>query len=138
MARKRKMSALQRRYFGRRARRVARAAPRALRRYRRSVGSRSWLPLTGREHLSAAITGAATPVVMGYVRPYSDQWLGFLGDYKDEGATYIVGAVAHKFLPGIGKDVGKDMARLAVMSAAGQFTAGMLGNGTTAGNGGYL
>jgi len=85
--------------------------------------------------MSAAITGATAPVVMSWVRPYSDQWLGFAGDYKDELATYAVGALAHKFGPsGIVKDVGSDYARLAVFSAANQFATPFLsglGNGTT-------
>lgn len=84
--------------------------------------------------MSAAITGATAPVVMSWVRPYSDQWLGFAGDYKDELATYAVGALAHKFGPGgIMKEVGKDYARLAVFSASNQFAGPFLGsfsNGT--------
>ena len=96
---------------------------------------RSWLPLSGREHMSAAITGASAPVVMSWVRPYTDNWLSFAGDYKDEVATYAVGALARKFGPsGLVKDVGSDYARLAVFSAANQFATPMLSgfsNGTT-------
>lgn len=72
---------------------------------------------------------------MSWVRPYTDNWLSFAGDYKDEVATYAVGALAHKFAPsGVLKDVGSDYARLAVFSAANQFATPMLsgfGNGTT-------
>jgi len=137
---RRRMSAKQRRFFGRRSTRRASTrrvsvARRSTRRARRSFGgSRSWLPLTGREHVSAAITGASAPVVMSWVRPYTDGFLGFAGDYKDEVATYAVGALATKFGPsGIVKEVGKDYARLAVFSAANQFATPMLaglGNGT--------
>ena len=116
----------------------------ATRRYRRSnVRSSSWLPLTGREHLSAAITGASAPIVMSWVRPYSDPMLSFAGDYKDELAQYAVGALAHKFGPqGLVKEVGKDYARMAVFSAANQFAtpmlAGMSNTGTSAQSAGYL
>lgn len=149
MARKRKMSALQRRYFGPRARRSVRAkvrrsytvVRRSVRRRRSFV--RGWLPLSGREHVSAAATGALTPLAMSYVNPVLDPITKpFLGGYSDEFNTYVTGAFVHKIAPGIGKDIGKDMARLAVMSASGQaitpFLQGMFGNGTTAGNGGYL
>lgn len=83
--------------------------------------------------MSAAIAGATAPIVMSYVRPYSDNWLSFAGDYKDELATYAVGALAHKFGPqGLVKEVGKDYARLAVFSAANQFATPMLSSMTNA------
>lgn len=130
------MSAKQRRFFSKGSRNTRRAirtvyrrsAKIARRTYRkaRSGGIKSWLPLTTDEHVSAAITGASAPIVMSYIRPYSDKWLSFLGDYKDEAATYAVGALANKFGSGLVKQVGQDYARLAVFSAANQFAAPML------------
>ena len=132
MARRKRMTANQRRFFGKRAtRRAVRRVGVARRSYRRTGGGggiKSWLPLTTNEHISAAITGASAPIVMSYVRPYTDGMLSFLGDYKDEGATYIVGALANKFGSGLVKDVGQDYARLAVFSASGQLAGGLMGN----------
>lgn len=135
---RRKLSKKQRRFFSKRSRSRASSNVRSSFRRRRSGGGgglRSWLPLTTSEHISAGLTGASAPVVMGFVRPYSDQWLSFAGDYKDELATYAVGAVAHKFGSGLVKDMGKDYARLAVFSAANQlaspYIAGMSGNNGT-------
>jgi hypothetical protein len=137
MARRRRMSALQRKYFGRRSRRssggsrvrtVYRSTRRAARSYRRSFGRSSWLPLSGREHLTAAITGVTAPVAVYYGRQIvPSSWLAMLGGYGDEVVLYAEAALAHKFLPGgLIKDAAKDHARLAVMSAANQAISPML------------
>lgn len=139
---KRKMTALQRRYFGRRrsSRRSSAVSPRRRRatRYaktRRSSGRRggglgSWLPLTKQEHIDAAVAGASMGFVVPKVREFTDNWTGFLGDYQGEGTMYAIGAIAKKFGSGIVAGAGKDYAIIATAAAAGRFTAPFI-NGTS-------
>lgn len=132
---KRKRSAKQRRFFGRAraaTRTVYRTVKKRARRAYRAGRSSGWLPLSPRETLVAAGTGFTAPIVMSYVRPYSDNWLGFAGDYKDEAAMAIVGTLAHRFAPsGVLKDMGKEYFRLAAISAGGQLGS-RFNNGTNA------
>lgn len=132
---KRRRSASKRSSF-RRARASTRTVFRTVRSKARraySSGRKSgWLPLSGRDTLVAVGTGFTAPIVMSYVRPYSDQWLGFAGDYKDEAAMAIVGTLASRFAPsGVLKDMGREYFRLAAISAGGQLGS-RFNNGTNA------
>lgn len=140
---RRKMTALQRKYFGRRSSRRApartvsrrRSTARAPSRRRSSRGGfgrglGSWLPLTKQEHIAAGLTGASMGLVVPNVRKFTDAYTGFLGNYQGEGTMYAIGAIAKKFGSGTVADVGKGYAFLATAAAAGKFTAPWI-NGTT-------
>jgi hypothetical protein len=81
-----------------------------------------------REHASAAITGVSAPLVTyGVKKMLPDSWLAPLGDYSDEVALYGAAALAHKFAPnGFLKELARDHARVAVMSASSQAISPMV------------
>lgn len=120
-----------RRSFAARTRTVYRTVRAKTRRAYRGARKSGWLPLSGRETITAFGVGAVTPMVNSYVAPYTDGVLGVFGDYKDEARTALIGVVAHKFGSGIIKDAGREMFRYAVLSAGqqagGEFTGKMTG-----------
>jgi hypothetical protein len=136
MARRRKMSASQRKYFGRRSTR--RAAPRALSRRRRSSGGgrgSGFIPLGMREAALDFGVGAITPAVNNLTAPIVDPYLNWAGSYKDEVRTALIGVAAYKLGSGLIKDAGREMFRFAVFSA-GQQTGANFGIGTMTNTGG--
>lgn len=79
-----------------------------------------WVPLSGREIMLDFGIGAVTAPLNAWLLPYQRQYLGMFGPYSDEAALAIVGAVAHKFGSGLIKDGGKELFRVAVISAGQQ------------------
>lgn len=72
--------------------------------------------------------GAAVGPLSDFLKPYQQQYLGMFGAYSDEAALAIVGAAVHKFGPGgIVKDAGRELFRVAVISAGQQAGANLLG-----------
>jgi len=147
MAKRRKMSALQRKYFGggRKRRRSStrratarRSSSRAAPKRRRSSGfggSSSWLPNSIENSLVTAGAGVTYPLVSGFVAekiPYGD--MSFLGDYADEGRSVAIGAILHKFggkVPAVGsylKQAGRAYWDYGFFSAGIQTSPMLLGN----------
>lgn len=85
--------------------------------------------------------GALTPKANSIVAPYTDGFLGWAGDYKDEVRTALIGVALSRFGPGILKEGGREMFRYAVLSAGQQagsgFFSGTMNTGG-AGLGGQL
>lgn len=127
-----KVSIMARRRKSRSRTRVG-APRRALRRSsRRGSFTAGWLPLQPREMLLDFGIGAAVGPLSDFLKPYQQQYLGMFGAYSDEAALAIVGAVAHKFGPsGIFKDAGRELFRVAVISAGQQAGANLLGTQST-------
>lgn len=101
--------------------------------YRRSGGSSGlggFVPLTGREMMLDFGIGAAVGPLSQFLAPYQQQYLGMFGSYSDEAALAIVGAVAHKYGDGIVKDAGKELFRVAVISAGQQAGGQLMGTMT--------
>jgi len=117
----------------------SRARTRTVTKYRtRSVGARrrrssggggrgGWLPLSTKDSVMAFGVGAIAPTVNGFVAPYTDGFLGFAGDYKDELRTALIGVAAYKVGSGMVKDAGREMYRYALFSAGQQAGSNFLG-----------
>lgn len=140
MAKRRKMSAKQRRFFGKR-KSVRRSSHRSsgFARRKRSGGSRSGfgglLPISLKEGAVDFGTGLALPWVSSQVAKITplENALANLGDYNDEARTAIIGAVAYKFggmLHPLVKEAGRSAFKYATVSAGIQ-TAGNWNIGTS-------
>lgn len=95
----------------------------------------SWIPLSNRELMLDFGIGAAVGPISQFLAPYQAQYLGAFGQYSDEAALAIVGAVAHKMGSGLIKDGGKELFRVAVISAGQSAGSQLLGGSQTAGGG---
>lgn len=82
--------------------------------------------------------GAVAGPLSAKLAPIQRQYLGpVFGPYSDEAALAIVGIAAHKFGSGMIRDAGRELFRVAVISAGNQIgastVAGMLGTGAPSG-----
>ena len=96
---------------------------------RRSGGFGGWIPLSNQDMILDFGIGMAVGPLSGFLKPYQDQYLGMFGQYSDEAALAIVGALAHKFGSGMIKDGGKELFRVAVISAGQGAGSQLLGGG---------
>lgn len=145
----RRMTAKQRRYFGKRrstrrtttrVRRAVRRGASKIRRSYRNRGSllRGWLPLGNSEMITDLAVGAFNPLLQSTVAPYVDRWLPVPDNFKDEARTALVGTLLYKFAPGgFLKDYGKETFRLAVYSTGAELRGTLMG-GTTVGTPGVV
>lgn len=126
----------------RKVRRIGVATTKKRRSYSHSSGSMvsGWIPLSGKEMMLDFGIGAATAPINNFLKPYQEQYLGMFGTYSDEAALAIVGAVAHKYGSGLIKDGGKELFRVAVISAGQQAGSQLIGSTSQGGapQGNYL
>lgn len=132
---KKRMTAKQRRYFGRKVRRAARRSYRGVRRaarraYKRSGGLGGFMPSSIKETMVDFGAGFTLPYTQGFIAPYVDPYLQpILGDYTDEARIAATGALLSKFggaIHPLVKEVGKKYWDYAFVSAGIQ-TAGKFG-----------
>lgn len=100
----------------------------------------SWFPLSTKEHIEDLAAGATSGLISDWVKPLQDKYLtGLFGEYSDEAALAIVGALGHKMLPAGVKGYAKEIYRIGVISAGqglGRSAfAGLSGNNSTATSG---
>ena len=133
MAKKRrKMSAKQKKYFGKR--RKSRTVSTSTKSYKRSSSSKKKIlgvsmPLDLGEGAIDFIAGAIAGPISDRTKPLQVKYLGNLGKYSDEGAWSIIGTAAYnwggRIHPSV-KKVGKELFRVAVISAGQQAGTGLV------------
>jgi len=136
MAKRRKMSAKQRKYFGggrtRRARGRSLSPSRRRRSGSRGGGLGRWIPGTMNENLVRVGSGFSMPFVSGFVAPWTDPLLAPLGRFKDEARTAVIGTVLYGLGSGFVRDGGKAYWDYA-LTGGGIELASRMSNGTNAG-----
>ena len=139
MAKKRKMSAKQARYFAPRRRSRARARSVSTRRRRKSSGGRGGLSKYIPSGINNAVTrfgsGLSMPFVLGMASPVTEKIRPWVGDYADEVTELGIGLLAYNAGSGFVRDGGAAYADHAFTNAGIQTYGKFIGT-NAAGNGG--
>ena len=110
MAKKRKMSAKQRKFFGGNKKGSKKS----------KAKSKQFLPLTLEDHAYGFAAGAALGPLSEFTKPAQQKYLGTFGTYSDEAAIGILSFAGWKYGKGHIKKLSKELYRGALFSAGQQ------------------
>jgi len=134
MAKKRKMSAKQRKYFGGGSKRkikkasASKSAGKSAPKKKKSSMFNGLFPMNTEEHIISFSAGAITAPINDLMKPIQTKYLGWAGQYSDEASLMLAGVIGHKFGGKIHpqvKKISSELYRVGVISLGQQTGSGI-------------